>query len=295
MQPGIKKKRTQIKPYKKRHTQHQDKILALHSYQDGDECQKLISASTDGKIIQLDVKAKEFVEIDIKYPYESLISDFKDSKKELEIVQYLKSDNILSTSLIAAIGYENGLIQIKDLYTGDAISVLFGHLNFIQTLYFCENSLFSGSTDCMIREWDMKDNYICKNIYKFNDPIQKIQEYFGYQGVFTSIISYKDKFLITGQDDGSVKFWNIKTKQIIEDLPGHLNAVTSFTFLDNYLYSGSLDHSILCWNLNEIEIRIIEREAMQYEDLLSKKIEVFQRYISSKTKKKGKGKAKKKK
>jgi len=58
-------------------------------------------------------------------------------------------------------------------------------------------------------------------------------------------------------------------------LPGHLGAVTCFTFVQDYLFSGSLDHTILCWDLSDILIRIAEREAMQYEDLLSRKIEVF--------------------
>ena len=41
------------------------------------------------------------------------------------------------------------------------------------------------------------------------------------------------------------------------------------------LYTGSFDHYIYCWDLEEIKKRIVERALMREEDIKSRKIEVY--------------------
>lgn len=48
------------------------------------------------------------------------------------------------------------------------------------------------------------------------------------------------------------------------------------------------------WNLDEMKNRILDRKLMAYEDLESKKYEVFYKMVYKKKGKKGKGKKKKK-
>lgn len=82
---------------------------------------------------------------------------------------------------------------------------------------------------------------------------------------------------------------------MLEELYGHDNGVTSLEFANNELFSGSYDHYIICWDLYDLEKRITERELMRIEDILSRKIEVYERTLEAKGKKKKKKKAKSKK
>jgi len=79
---------------------------------------------------------------------------------------------------------------------------------------------------------------------------------------------------------------------MLEELNGHENGVTCLAFANQELFSGSYDHYIICWDMQEIESRITERDLMRQEDIRSRKLEVFWRIIEAKKgkkKKKGKG------
>ena len=81
---------------------------------------------------------------------------------------------------------------------------------------------------------------------------------------------------------------------MVDELIAHENGVTCMTFANQDLYTGSFDHYIFCWDLDEIEKRIQEREMMRSEDIASRKIEVYNRLMCKKKKKGKKGKKKKK-
>lgn len=76
-------------------------------------------------------------------------------------------------------------------------------------------------------------------------------------------------------------------------LYGHENGVTSLAFAFNDLYSASFDHHIICWDLEDIDQRINEKQMMREADIQSRKIEVYWRILDAKKGKKKKGKGKK--
>ena len=81
---------------------------------------------------------------------------------------------------------------------------------------------------------------------------------------------------------------------MLEELNGHENGVTCIAFANKELFTGSFDHHIICWDMQEIAERIAERELMREEDILSRKIEIYNRTLEAKgKKKKGKKKGKK--
>ena len=63
---------------------------------------------------------------------------------------------------------------------------------------------------------------------------------------------------------------------------------------NNMLYSGSFDHSIRSWDLNEMKNRIRERSFMSSEDLWSLKYNTFYDKLYKKKKKKSSKKGSKK-
>ena len=101
--------------------------------------------------------------------------------------------------------------------------------------------------------------------------------------------------LFSGSDDKTIIVWNIATTKIQEQLIGHDNAISSIIFAYGDLYSASYDHFILCWNLEDMEERIEEKEEMRAADITSRKFETYWRLLEAKKgkKKKGKGGAKK--
>jgi len=98
-------------------------------------------------------------------------------------------------------------------------------------------------------------------------------------------------WLLSGSDDNTIRIWNLRDGKMLEELVGHHNGVTSLCFANNELFSGSMDHYIICWDVDEIRERIREKQLMMEEDLLSRKFAVIYN-ASSKKKKKGKGKGK---
>ena len=80
----------------------------------------------------------------------------------------------------------------------------------------------------------------------------------------------------------------------VEEFVGHKDGVTCFEYCDKMIYSGSYDHSIRSWDVQEMVKRIADRRIMLKEELFSKKLEAYNAVMNKGKKKKGKGKGKKK-
>jgi len=63
----------------------------------------------------------------------------------------------------------------------------------------------------------------------------------------------KEEWLFTGSDDNTIRIWNLKTTKCLDELHGHTNGVLTMTFADNALFSGSYDHYMIMWDLQELE------------------------------------------
>ena len=60
--------------------------------------------------------------------------------------------------------------------------------------------------------------------------------------------------------------WDTKKQVPLEIMPGHDNSVTSLAFCNSNLYTSSLDHNIICWDMEEINERIQEKQEMAAVD-----------------------------
>ena len=76
-------------------------------------------------------------------------------------------------------------------------------------------------------------------------------------------IDVLDERMYSGGDDRTVIIWNIESTKLLEQLHGHENGVTTICFANNDLYTGSFDHHIICWDLEDLEERIGEKEDMR--------------------------------
>jgi len=78
---------------------------------------------------------------------------------------------------------------------------------------------------------------------------------------------------------------------MVDEFTDHDDGVLCLEFCDRSLYSGSFDHTIRFWRLDEMAERIFDRKRMAREDLMSRKYEAYCK-VMFKGKKKGKKGAK---
>ena len=61
-----------------------------------------------------------------------------------------------------------------------------------------------------------------------------------------------DDRLYSGSEDMTIIIWDIETAEAIDKLEGHKSSVTSIDFCNGMLFSASYDNLIIEWNLTEI-------------------------------------------
>ena len=112
--------------------------------------------------------------------------------------------------------------------------------------------------------------------------------------------------MFSGGDDKRIKVWDLKSSKTgifedifrdnlftvkeVEEFVGHKDGVTCIVFSGEILYSGSFDHSIRSWDLQEMMRRTVDRNMMLKEELWSRKLEAYcaVKFKGMKAKKKGK-------
>ncbi|WP_238361054.1 serine/threonine-protein kinase [Iningainema tapete] len=80
------------------------------------------------------------------------------------------------------------------------------------------------------------------------------ENYSGASGVNSIAISPDGNILASGNDDKTIKLWDLKTKELLYTLSGHMQAVRALTFSpDGILASASDDKTIKLWNLSTFQ------------------------------------------
>ena len=166
-------------------------------------------------------------------------------------------------------------IYIWDYYKKTCTTELSGHIDCILTLInLNDGKLCSGSADSTIKIWDWRKQHCVlelkplgqwiKNIYQLNDgalliatyePTIKLYEDFKcvklYKGHTKSVRAFcqiDENHFASGSFDNTIKIWDKKTCEIIQDLKGHTsNVICIIKLKDNTLVSCSTDKTIKIW------------------------------------------------
>lgn len=66
-------------------------------------------------------------------------------------------------------------------------------------------------------------------------------------------MSFNNKFFVTGGNQGEVRVWEIRSKELISHLKEHTGKITNVHVLpdDIHTVSSARDRSVLTWNLKE--------------------------------------------
>lgn len=102
-------------------------------------------------------------------------------------------------------------------------------------------------------------------------------------------------YYFLGCDNKTIQVYDSKSFDHLDSLAGHKDGVIHLEIADTMLYSGSYDHSIIAWDLKEMATRIREKKYMYIEDVISHKVEAYNKVMNKKKKKKKSKKKKNKK
>jgi hypothetical protein len=130
---------------------------------------------------------------------------------------------------------------------------LSGHTNYVSSLCFDGESLYSGSWDCSIFVWDIRTWQARTTWFKGGTPNSAGRPSFGHQAAVSSLVLAPDGKLISGSYDKSIKVWNRRTNDVEKTLEGHDNWIYSLGTIgdkDNYtVWSASRDKTVKKWDM----------------------------------------------
>ncbi|MBS0604676.1 MAG: WD40 repeat domain-containing protein [Verrucomicrobia bacterium] len=133
-------------------------------------------------------------------------------------------------------GSSDGIIKIWDLNTKTCKAALVGNNSSINALILNGQRLISGSDQGTIDIWDLNTNRCAATLQ-------------GHDWIVLSLAIDGQK-LFSGSSDETIKIWDLSSNKCIATLRGHNGPVNSIALDGQRLFSGSLDATIKIWDLN---------------------------------------------
>ena len=74
-------------------------------------------------------------------------------------------------------------------------------------------------------------NSLEERIYLFSNSLEEMGSFYGLKGIIWCLCSFSNRILASGSDDHSIKIWDIEERAIISTLSGHTNTVTTLCYV----------------------------------------------------------------
>jgi len=105
-----------------------------------------------------------------------------------------------------------------------------------------DNSLITGSADRKIKLWDIEKGICTKSFSGFSSCLSLDSLPYG-------------SLMVSGHNDGSIKFWTPRQKEFIQQMQPHESPVTSVNFTSDgrYCLTTSLDHTVKLIDVKQFE------------------------------------------
>lgn len=128
-------------------------------------------------------------------------------------------------------------IKQWDLATGECLSTLEGHTDFIKSLILVGDSLYSGSSDCFLRKWDI-NTLICTATEKKHK-----------RAIESLAVSEDGKYIFSGSSDGTAMKWDVETFKVVLTFEGHDTSIYCVRVWEDDLWTASADKTARRWNI----------------------------------------------
>lgn len=123
-----------------------------------------------------------------------------------------------------------------DLTTGECLSTLEGHTDFIKSIIVIGDYIYSGSSDCFIRKWNI-NTLTCKTAEKKHK-----------RAIESLAVSMDGKYLFSGSSDGTVMKWDVETMKVVLTFEGHDTSIYCVRVWEDDLWTASADKTLRRWN-----------------------------------------------
>ena len=129
----------------------------------------------------------------------------------------------------------------EDFPTMRCVRNLVGHSHAVRCLALNSTSLFSGSDDTSIKEWDIQSGECRRAIKAHSDCVL--------------CFALSSNSLFSGSYDNSIKEWDIQSGKCKRTIKAHSDCVTCLALSSTSLFSGCDDYSIKIWDVQSGECR----------------------------------------
>jgi Prp8 binding protein len=136
--------------------------------------------------------------------------------------------------------------------------VLTGHKGAVLDLQWARDStiLYSASADMHLASWDL-------------DSGQRIRRYVGHEEIVNTMDISKrgEELLISGSDDGSIRFWDPRSKNAADHIETDY-PITAIAISEagNEIYSGGIDNDIKVWDVRK---KAVVYELLGHQDTVT--------------------------
>lgn len=140
-----------------------------------------------------------------------------------------------------AVGYEDGVVRLFDLNSGECLVTFSGHKSAVTCLSFDTDGmrLVSGAKDTNIIVWDTVSE---AGLFRLS----------GHKGPITKCCFLESQnILVSSSIDTLVKFWDLDTHHCFKTVVGHRSEVWDMVVMkdDRYLVTGCGDSELRVWKI----------------------------------------------
>ena len=251
-----------------------------------DNCESLIKSNDISPNIENMLKAEEnirIVEYEMQVFIEAINKSLRIYKNSDEIIEKNADlEKFLNEIKLKTIKFSEDPLELRKQLESEFTLLSEGHQNDVNALAITKdnNYLISGSSDCTVRVWNLKENLQeavlkghkntvkCVAVTDDNKLIissaldrkilvwslfeKKLKYSFEVQSfaVNTLAISNDNQFLLTGSDQCLIKKLSLSNRSEIGSFNGHTSHVNSVvvSFDNKFVVSGSLDSTVRIWD-----------------------------------------------
>jgi WD40 repeat protein len=235
---------------------------------------KQVSVMDNKVVVYYESLGKRFKSYIVVYDLATLVPN------DIKLIKQIESDNSNKPSVLKwfdsekiIIGYESGLITIKDLFDESVQDLVYNfHTGSIKSLVFnnAKNMILTGSVDSTAKLIKIEPNNLLEVVYTCQSTCP----------VNCAIFSYNEKKIIlaggadainvamSGKNDFTIKLFSIKEKKLITQMSSHFGPVRCLVRAPkskNYVSAGQ-DGIVKIYQLDE--------QPVEFDNTLELKIEI---------------------
>lgn len=139
-------------------------------------------------------------------------------------------------------GHSKGMIRVWDGISGKIVGDLSEHDDSVLSVAIDSDAMIccSASRDSTVRIWDLSTLTSMAVLSQHSSAVRCVA------------ISPDNTLAVSGGEDCTLVLFNFRTKQTLKRMDGHRMGVSCLAFLSaNLIASGSDDHTVKIWDLNE--------------------------------------------